>query len=310
MTYIHSRYILGLVLALFTSLSFANQAITYKLQTQIRFDDRSNRDHRFQYRVRAFSGINIPDSSWSINAFVVTGDEFSSSYNTIDSGVADHFHLRRLYVRHTGELGAKTEIGVIPTYKGRVSSSGLAKDGWIKGARHVYAYSSKTRFEIVLGELQDDEARTALDAFKKLNYVELEISASINDFSSYEFSLERMTDDNFARAEYRLFLPNSPIYSFEVISRLSSSKKKVVLGVEDSLSVFNRAYEYYAYYSYVSDNLGARAELTEDFITTGHGLSIEADTTLFDSKNWKGFARFDLFDQNTRFILGVSYTLN
>jgi hypothetical protein len=286
----------------------ADDNFEYKVQTQLRFDDRSNREHRFQYRVRAYSAFHIPNSKWSINAFGVTGNEFSSSYNTIDSDISNHFNLRHIYFKHTGALGSKTEIGVIPTYKGRVSSSGLAKDGWIKGARHVYAYSSKTKFEMVLGELEDDKAETALDAFKKLNYVELEMSSYINDVSSYEISLERMTQANFVRAEYRLFLAHSPIYSFELISRVSTSKTKVVIGIEDSLTLFAKDVAYYAYYSYVSDNFGARAELTEDFITTGHGLSIESDTVLFNSKNWKAFARFDLFDQNSRFILGVGYT--
>jgi len=161
---------------------------------------------------------------------------------------------------------------------------------------------------MVLGKLEDDQAETALDAFKKLNYVELEMSSYINDVSSYEISLERMTQANFVRAEYRLFLAHSPIYSVELISRVSTSKTKVVIGIEDTLTLFAKDVAYYAYYSYVSDNFGARAELTEDFITTGHGLSIESDTTLFNSKNWKAFTRFDLFDQNSRFILGVGYT--
>jgi hypothetical protein len=61
----------------------------------------------------------------------------------------------------------------------------LAKDGWIKGARHVYGYSSETKFEVVLGELQGDDAKTSLDIFKKLNYVEREMSSTINDILSY-----------------------------------------------------------------------------------------------------------------------------
>jgi hypothetical protein len=280
-----------------------------KLETQLRFDDRSNRDHRFQYRVRAYSAFSIPDTSWTINAFAVTGDEFSSSHNTIDSDVSNYFYLRRIYFRHTGSLGSKTEIGVIPTYKGRVSSSGLAKDGWIKGARHVYAYDSATKFEVVIGELEDDNASTALDGLRKLNYVELEMSSQINDYSSYEVSLERMTDANFARAEYRYFTPDSPTYSIEMISRLSTSKTKFVLGLEDEITVFDRPFEYYAYYSYVSRRFGARAELTEDFITTGNGLSVEIETNILQSDRWEAFARLDVFDQNTRFILGVGYAL-
>jgi hypothetical protein len=308
---INSRFILlGFLLAMpMYSVLAADETFEYKVQTQLRFDDRSNHDSRFQYRVRAYSAFNIPNVNWSVNAFGVTGNQFSSSYNTIDNEVADHFHLRHIYLKHTGSLGTKTEMGAIPSYKGRVSSSGLAKDGWIKGVRHVYGYSSKTKFEIVLGELEVSKARTALDAFKKLNYVEMEISSDINDISSYEMSLERMTDANFVRAEYRLFLAHYPVYSIEFISRISSSKTKVVIGIENSLRVLDKDVDYYAHYSYVSDNFGARAELTEDFITTGHGLSIESVIALFNSKSWKGFARFDLFDQNSRFILGVGYTL-
>ncbi len=287
----------------------AGELFTNKLETQLRFDDRSNRDNRFQYRVRAYSEFSIPETRWSINAFAVTGDEFSSSHNTIDSDTPDHFYLRRIYFRHSGALGSKTEIGVIPTYKGRVSSSGLAKDGWIKGARHVYAYDSATKFEVVVGELEDDDASTALDSLRKLNYVELEMSSQINDYSSYEISLERMTEANFARAEYRYFKPDSPTYSLEMISRLSTSKTKLVFGIEDEITLFDRPFEYYAYYSYVSRRFGARAELTEDFITTGSGLSVEIETNIFQSERWEAFARVDVFDQNTRFILGVGYAL-
>jgi hypothetical protein len=287
----------------------ADELFTNKLETQLRFDDRSNRDNRFQYRVRAYSEFSIPETRWSINAFAVTGDEFSSSHNTIDSDTPDHFYLRRIYFRHSGALGSKTEIGVIPTYKGRVSSSGLAKDGWIKGARHVYAYDSATKFEVVVGELEDDDASTALDSLRKLNYVELEMSSQINDYSSYEISLERMTEANFARAEYRYFKPDSPTYSLEMISRLSTSKTKLVFGIEDEITLFDRPFEYYAYYSYVSRRFGARAELTEDFITTGSGLSVEIETNILQSDHWEAFARIDAFDQNTRFILGVAYAL-
>lgn len=39
-------------------------------------------------------------------------------------------------MRHTGSYG-KTEFGVTPSYKGPVASSGLSKDRWIEGMRHV-----------------------------------------------------------------------------------------------------------------------------------------------------------------------------
>lgn len=93
-----------------------------KLDVQLRADDRSNRHIRYQYRLRYYPQF-VVNNDWSLNSFVVTGDEYGSSHNTLDDGNADYLYMRRLYLRHKGDYG-KTEIGVVPTYKGRVSSSG------------------------------------------------------------------------------------------------------------------------------------------------------------------------------------------
>lgn len=292
----------------------------YKVVNQFRFDDRSNKADRTQYRVRAYGQYKFDDSNWSINGFAATGKSFASSYNTLDDGRSDNFYLRRLYARYqTGEYGTKTEIGVIPTYKGRVSSTGLAKDGWIKGIRQVYGYSDDIKFEMVIGELSDIRANHVFSAIHQLNYIELEMSANINAHSSYELSLERLTEQNFIRTEYRWSNSKKTTYAFEITSLTTELKVKTVLGIESQFFIFNQPIDYFAYYSYVSEALEARAELTEDFITTGHGISVELDTPLFvrsasqdhsgKSNRWKAFSRFDAFEQNTRFILGVAYTL-
>ena len=49
-----------------------------KLDIQVRYDDRSNRPSREQYRLRYYPSLAIT-SSWSVNSFVVTGDDFSST---------------------------------------------------------------------------------------------------------------------------------------------------------------------------------------------------------------------------------------
>ncbi len=69
-----------------------------------------------------------------------------------------------------------------------------------------------------------------------------------------------MTDAKFVRAEYRLFLAHYPVYSIEFISRISSSKTKVVIGIENSLRVLDKDVAHYAYSSYVSDNFVTSAE--------------------------------------------------
>lgn len=94
--------------------------------------------------------------------FAAKGNDFSSSHNTLDDGQADLFYIRRLYLRHQNANG-KTEIGILPTYKGRVSSTGLSKDGRIAGLRHV-ANLRYGKFEVVLGELADTQASRALNA--------------------------------------------------------------------------------------------------------------------------------------------------
>ena len=104
-----------------------------KVDTQLRFDDRSGRDERYQYRVRFYPSIIFDDDKmWSFNFFAATGGDFSSSHNTFSDADVDPFYLRRAYLRHENAQG-KTEIGILPTYKGRVSSTGLSKDGWIAG---------------------------------------------------------------------------------------------------------------------------------------------------------------------------------
>ena len=46
-----------------------------KLDIQVRYDNRSNRPSREQYRLRYYPSLAIT-SAWSVNSFVVTGDDF------------------------------------------------------------------------------------------------------------------------------------------------------------------------------------------------------------------------------------------
>ncbi len=52
-----------------------------KLDIQVRYDNRSNRPSREQYRLRYYPSLAIT-SAWSVNSFVVTGGDSSSSHNT------------------------------------------------------------------------------------------------------------------------------------------------------------------------------------------------------------------------------------
>lgn len=238
-----------------------------------------------------------------MNGFAVSGDEFSSSYNTIDDGESGYFHLRRLYVRHVQSFG-KTEFGYIPTFKGRVSSTGLSKDGWIAGIRQV-VQSDAGEFEVVLGEMTNTEKRDPIRSVKNLDYIELEFSSAISNQFSYEASLERMLGDNFFRGEVRYHHSDDTVFALEAIDRLSEHQGKVILSVETITSLFGEPIELFGYYSYVGTGFGQRAELTEDFLSTGHGLALELEGAFPGNQFFDWFAKFEGYEGSTRFQLGI-----
>ena len=301
------KKILAIALCAIPCLTFAGE-FTLSAKSQLRVDDRSSKDLRAQYRLRTYANYQLDDKPWSLHLFAATGKDFASSHNTLNAGINDYFYLRRLYLRRDNSQGGKTELGIIPTYKGRVSSTGLSKDGWIKGLRHVQQINADIKAELVIGELANTDPSKIFDAIHGVDYVEMELSATIDQHSSFEFSLERMTARNFARAEYRYALLPDTNIAFELIHRLDSGKVKTVVGLEGEFDLLSQALAYFVYHSYVSPQFGLRAELTEDFITTGHGISSEIKGD-FGKSNWGWFARFDAYQSNTRLLAGVSVSL-
>lgn len=290
-----------------TSINAAIKNLDSKTDLSVRADDRSGRTVRYQYRARIYRAYHFDQHDrWSINGFAVTGDEFSSSHNTLDDGEADYFHFRRLYIRRNNQMG-KTEFGYIPTYKGRVSSTGLSKDGWIAGLRHVHSLS-QGQFEVVVGELSNTDKPDPIGKPENLDYVELEYSSQDGKYFNYEMSLERMLESNFIRGEVRYPINPETNLAFEVIERLDNNKSKVVIGAESNLTLFNRPVELFGYYSYVSEGFGPRAELTEDFLSTGHGIAMELEGELSQSQNLDWFMKFEAYQGSTRFQLGLKLT--
>ena len=278
-----------------------------KLDIQVRYDNRSNRPSREQYRLRYYPSIAFT-SAWSVNSFVVTGDDFSSSHNTFGSDNTDYLYARRLYVRHENDSG-KTELGIIPTYKGRVSSTGLSKDGWITGVRHVRQLQNDTALEVVVGQLANAEASEAFNIGGEDAYFEIEYSAKMDQRHSYEASFEKMLGGTFARAEYRFRLNDKDTAFIELVQRTDESAAKLVVGTsgEFAASAFNTSYpiEYFAYYSHIDSSFGKRAELIEDFLGTGHGGSLEFSGVLSEKHDVEWFVRTDIVDSVSRLLAGV-----
>ena len=104
------RFFLLLITLLSTCVSTIADAngyspsFSHKLDVQIRYDDRSNRPSREQYRLRYYPSIAL-SPSLSVHSFIVTGEDFSSSHNTFGSDSTDYLYPRRLYVRHKTDFG-------------------------------------------------------------------------------------------------------------------------------------------------------------------------------------------------------------
>lgn len=292
---------------------FANDVIasspsfSHKLDVQVRYDNRSNRPSREQYRIRYYPSLLLSET-WSLNGFVVTGDDFSSSHNTFGSNTSEHLYARRLYLRHENN-GGKTELGIIPTYKGRVSSTGLSKDGWIAGMRHVRSLRNNSALEVVLGQLGDPQANEAFNIGSEDEYIEIEYSARMGERHSYELSVERILQGSFFRTEYRYRVNDADTVFFELVQRTDQAAAKVVLGSSGEFSApWGDAYypiEYFAYYSYIDTVFGPRAELIEDFLGTGHGGSLEFSGVVSKQHDLEWFVRLDVADSVSRLLAGV-----
>ena len=280
----------------------SNPVYDHRIDVQVRYDNRSNRDDRVQYRVRYYPQITFSDK-WSLNSFIVTGDDFASSHNTFGESDSQEFAVRRLYFRRTLQQG-KVEFGVIPTYKGRVSATGLSKDGWIQGLRYVTSVRPGHQLEFVAGSLNDTDPNRALSLKDSSDYFELEYSASLTKQHAVEFGIERITAGNYARAEWRYSSSDTQTWNFEYVRRLDDAQNKVVVGTETELAINGYNLDIYAYYAYVSEEFGFRAELTEDYLGTGHGgsLAISGDIGLADL-DW--FSRIDVVDSTKRLLVGL-----
>ena len=296
----------------FVSKSHANDSLSLsqKLDLQFRFDDHSDKGYRNQYRIRYYPSLALSSNgNWSLNGFIVTGDEFSSGNTTLSSNTTDYLYARQLFLRYA-YAGGKWELGVIPTYKGKVSSSGLSKDGWIKGIRSVFSIQQNSELEFVVGQLSDINAKHALDSIDNVNYAEVEYSTNVSETRSYELGFEHIMGDNFARAEYRWrYLPTHTLF-FESVNSLTHMRSQFVAGLSGQLQHNETAFYYFAHYSYVSDHFALRAELSEDFLDYGHGISIEVGAPISYFSNAKWFVRTDIVESTSRVMGGIKLRFN
>lgn len=110
-----------------------------------------------------------------------------------------------------------------------------------------------SQFEVVVGQLENLNPARALDAPNEIDYIELEYSARMGQRNSFELSIERMTEANFLRAEYRYQMNADHLVFAEWVKRAANTQSKVILGLKGEFTVWEQPIEYFSYYSYVSD---------------------------------------------------------
>ncbi len=274
----------------------ADAQFSHDSEFGMRLDSANEREPRWQYRLKFKPSYRF-DERWTVHAFFASGDDFDSAYNRINEN-DDEFHVRRLFGRYETEVG-RIEFGVLPPFKGRVSSTGLSKEGWIKGARGVLERKRGT-LELVLGQLDDLRARTALSAPDELNYVELEFSGRVSEQWSYELGFEHMLDDDYLRTEVRFAPQGSTAYTLEFVANLNEEARKVTLGLESTFLFATREIEWFTYYSYAPSDFGLRAELTEDFLEFGHAFAAEFSAPLKSAERVSWFINFELYEGRSR----------
>jgi len=269
----------------------------------LRYVDISEESTRTQYRFR-FRPDLVLDGPWSLHAFVSTGSDYDTAYNTIDDN-DDKVYVRRAFVRYETEAG-KVEAGIIPPFKGRISSTGLSGEGWVKGIRGVWR-ANRGRFELVLGQLDDLNARSALRLPDEIDYYEFEYSGQISRTWSFEASLERMLGDNFIRGELRHVSPADVAYAMELVLNTDETARKFVVSMDRTLRLGSSELDWFSFYAYANEDFGLRAELTEDFLEFGHAVSSELSGDLFGSGRADWFAAIEFYESQTRFEMGLEY---
>ncbi len=291
----------ALWLLLFCASSWAG--FEHRSDVSLRLDMRSDRPDRGQYRVRLEPDVTL-GARWSLHAFLATGEAFPSAYNSFDQSQT-HFSLRRLFARYASDA-YRLELGSIPPFKGRVSATGLSKEGWIRGSRFVYS-SADAQFEIVAGDLGRGRADRALTAPYDFNYFEVEYSARLNDTWSYELGAERGFDDTFTRSEVRLTPGDEYAWSVELLNNLTEGGISFTTGISrESAGGAGIVEEWLIFYSYTSPRFGARALLAEDFVGFGHSSGLYLSGTVSEEDRLSWFAEIEVGETRSRLKVGLS----
>ncbi|MBC2596033.1 hypothetical protein H5P28_17335 [Ruficoccus amylovorans] len=294
-----------------SSISFR---IGMRYNTQFDKDTMDQRTGWLQYRGQisyALGLLSSPAGDFTLRGIAGTGRSYTSSWNsfvsTVGQTVPDQvFNMRQIYLQDNFE-GWTGQIGVIPPNGDNIPTLGYDVDGWVRGGR-VTAPLGEGRLQLVTGAIDHLSDPNAFQTWNEWNYFGAILEQPLPWWElrgglSYEY----LADQNYVGAEIArqwtldegmtltgaleaLHNFTTPTWAWAAAARLRTSP--VTVGVA---------------YTYINPNFGLRGELSDDFFTLGHRLSINFGGEAL-VKDWRWFVNTDVAEQLVRFRIGFNYT--
>lgn len=290
---------------------------------ETRYDniERGRDENRLEAALRLNFTINLFEDIKLIN-LLSSGSRFTSRWETIrnfnDPSKFRTFklNLRQLYLQRDFSWG-RVQLGAIPPVKGKVSSTGLASNGWIDGGRIVYEMPWAV-VEFLAGSKADFNQPNLFEREMILNFTETEFNFNASENFKGEFSYERLNEETYLRSEAGFtFSPGKNdelILTAEGLYNADTRRWSYGLTLAtDPLVHLSGSLAGYvtmiAYYNYTDEKIGLRGELTDDFYVFGHSLTLEFEGPITRDGKISWFFK-PIIAKEERFNLGVEISLS
>jgi len=318
----HSIWLLGLV-ALYASAANAEIRLERaKLSAPVRHDYRYDFDtgevvrDRLQYQVGLSFLISLAQGKdggeFQFGGLIGTGNGYTSPWNTVanfnnDESGNHQINVRQIYAQWEYERW-RTQLGVIPPVKGKVSETSLDKDGWIRGGRLIMPVRRQGQFELVVGTLDSLDDPNAFQPWAKANYYEVEWTHDWSKGWRTELGGVRLDKDRILRGELRytatIFGARTELAG-EVLRNVQSRVWAHDWSIAQRLGSVTLMNEY----AYVPKELGLLGALSNDFFTFGHLWVLGVKGPLSTEGGLYWFGRNYLGEVRINFKLGVGYSV-
>lgn len=311
-------FLLGMLMGV--SLS-AQELEELQLDSGLRYDNSDYGDDKNRFQGSLELDVNVRlIQSLRLKSFSSTGPKYDSTWTTLSdftnsSKEEVQFFVRQLYLENWWGRH-RVQIGFIAPIKNLVSPTGLNKNGWIDGMR-VEHFSRFGTAEVVAGSISDLENPNVFTRERDLNFFEIEFSQPPERKMAFELSYEHFKDDNYARGEVKrkldfghqreMELLGEGVYNIDARGGAFSVSSKF-----DLLMLFTgrneKLLEIAMYYTYMSEEIGLRGELADEFTEFGHSLTFKFKGRLSREYHLDWFGRF-IAAEVPRFTFGVKHSL-